>query len=225
MDLFSIAIDPEQYSKGDASKWIIDKGHQSIRSDTYWSVLKPVLSQIKPRNLLDIGAGSAWVYQRLNEIGSVDYEGIEPSVQSFNLALKNYPDLRIEKISFEGFYSANKYDAILAVMVLSHISNIDEFFVKIKMLLNMGGLCLVIIPEFYEDERQFKRNGKEYDVQILNENEYVDRSKNTKQFALADIVRKPNVYIECAEKHGLKLDSQKEFADNGFSTKTLLVFK
>ena len=225
MDLLSIASDPKQYSKGDASLWLTDKQHQENRSDIYWNVLKPILSQIKPKNVLDIGAGSAWVSQKLIEIGLINYEGIEPSLPGFNTARKKYPSLKIQNTSFENFSTASTYDAILAVMILSHINNIDEFFVKIKTLLNTDGACIIIIPEFYDDTRRFNRNGKEYDVQVLNKDEYVDRRRSSQHFALADIVRKPVLYIKSAENYGLILHSRLEFVDHGFSTKTLLVFR
>ncbi|MDR3558473.1 MAG: methyltransferase domain-containing protein [Candidatus Pacebacteria bacterium] len=227
MTLFELATNPEQYSTGDASEWVSDSQHQDTRSELYWAQIEPILLEFRPKKILDVGAGSGWLSKCLKKIDdAIEYEGLEPSSKNFLIATKTHPDVLIHDLCFEAFSTTKIYDAILGIMILSHIKDVGLFYDKIAGLLNENGICIVVVSEFYDDERRHKRNGKEYDVETIGDDAYVDKQKGIgARFAVADIVRKPSSYIEEAKKSGLRLFFKKEFSDKGFSVKMLLVFK
>lgn len=110
----------------------------------------PVLK--KNGKLLDIGCGSGY---RLNQLRTLGWEvyGVEPSSELANFGREKF-HLKIYQSSFEEakFYP-NEFDVVTLYHVLEHVSQPEEFLLKIHNTLKTDGELLVAIPNINSLER------------------------------------------------------------------------
>ena len=222
--LIDLASDPEQYSQGEATSWISDDSRQKVQQDRSWSAIDPIIPS-SCHSVLDIGCGSGWLAARLDNRGVERYAGIEPSSKNFKLARKEHPHLSISQITLESYESDVKFDCILAIMLLSHIKDIKASFTKIYGMLNDNGIFISILSAFHGEQDRLTRNGRSYEVEVIDEDQYVDRSINGTGYGIADINRRPEYYMRVADSAGFRLIKQAKIEDSGYSPKDLLVFE
>jgi SAM-dependent methyltransferase len=220
-NLFDQATDPEQYSKS-ATSWMADLDRQEKQREQFWSGIRPYIPA-HCRSILDIGSGSGWSADKSKAIGVRTWVGIEPSSNHFELARKLHPQFEMEKKTFELYETNLHFDCILAIMVFSHIGNIPAAFKKIHDLLNPGGVFISVLSAFHEGKDRCERRGRKYEVEVIDDDQYIDKS--IEGYGIADINRRPEYYVSKAEEAGLSLIKQDKIADSGYSAKDLLVFK
>ena len=109
-------------------------------------------------------------------------------------------------------------------MMMSHIPDVDLAFAKIYKLLNPGGICLVALSRFHPPENRLERNGRKYEVEEIDADQYIDKSTDGMGFGVADINRSPEYYARHAASAGFKVE-QTEFADAGYSLKLLFILR
>lgn len=221
--LFNLATDPKQYSEGEATSWMADEARQRAQHELYWNAIK---AYIPPhcRSVLDVGCGSGWAAEKLSGIGVIDYVGLEPSKKNFTVARQERPELKILQSTLGDYTTTQRFDCVLALMVMSHVANVDNALQTIHSLLNPGGVCIIVLSRFHPPEQRHERNGRKYEVEVIDPEQYVDRSVGGTGFGIADINRSPEYYLRLAVKNGFMAE-QTEFADQGYSPKLLLILK
>ena len=78
----------------------------------------------------------------MEKLDTVDIDVIEPN-QNMKMVLENTFSNYYEKI--EDIDSSVKYDLIIAIHVLDHVSDLNEFINKIQVLLKKGGKLMVVV--------------------------------------------------------------------------------
>lgn len=223
MKLFDLATSPEQYSNGEATSWMVDAVRQRVQNKLYWNAIKAHIPA-HCRSVLDIGCGSSWVVDRLSEIGVRDYVGLEPSSKNFEIACQEHPEFNILQTTLESYTPTQPFDCVLALMVMGHIANVDRALHAIHSLLNVGGVCIIALSRFHPPEQRQVRNGRKYEVEEIDPEQYVDRSIDGTGYGIVDINRSPAYYSRLAIKNGFLVE-QTEFADPGYSSKLLFILK
>lgn len=134
---------------------IDSNSEQSIR-DWYNSVipayeaeLKPYLSLMKDKSVLEIGCGIGGLLNYLIKIGHKSYFGIDQSSEQINICRKYVTDKVVEKEASE-FLNENKikYDFIIMFDLIEHIQK-DKIIPLLKLLinsLNKNGKILIRTP-------------------------------------------------------------------------------
>ncbi len=219
--LIDQATDPEQYSSGRAVTWISDDARQQKQQESFWNAIKPFI-KIPCKSALDIGCGSGWSEKKFSELGS-DWTGLEPSSGHFQNAKEANPGSKIFNTTFDGFNEVGSYDCVIAIMVFSHIKEVSDAFRKIHSLLNAGGVFIMINSTFHEGKERLERNGRTYAVEVIDDDQYVDKAI-VGAYGIADINRRSEYYIAQAGECGLSLFKHATIADEGYSPKELLVF-
>jgi SAM-dependent methyltransferase len=221
ISLFIQATDPEQYSKG-ATSWMADLDRQEKQREQFWNGIRPYIP-VNCRSILDIGSGSGWSADKSKAIGIAKWVGIEPSSHHFELAKKLHPQFEMEQKTFEDYKTDLHFDCIIAIMVFSHIGDVSIVFKKIHDLLNLGGIFISVHSTFHEDGSRYERRGRKYEVEVIDSDQYIDKS--IEGYGISDINRRPEYYVKIAKAAGLSLIKQDKIADSGYSAKDLLVFK
>ncbi|MCC7160607.1 class I SAM-dependent methyltransferase [Candidatus Nomurabacteria bacterium] len=222
--LIDFATNPEQYSTGEATSWIDDENRQKEQRERFWNAIKDFIPS-HCNSVFDIGCGSGWLAEFLFKLGVKKYEGIEPSLRNYNIAKEKNSNLQIFRNSLEDSDLESTFDCVVAIMMLSHLKDVDNSFRKIYELLNDNGIFIVVLSAFHEEYDRYQRNGRTYEVEIIDEDQYVDRSVNNTSYGIADINRRPEYYIKKANEAGLSLLKYTKIEDIGYSPKDLLVFK
>ena len=119
------------------------------RSDWKWERLKPQLSSLKGRRVLDIGCGNGYHCWRMLAESPQLVVGIEPSVL-FNLQFRaiqkylNRAEIHLLPIGVEHLPDEMEwFDTVLSMGVLYHRKSPIDHLLQLKSLLTSGGeLCL-----------------------------------------------------------------------------------
>lgn len=114
-------------------------------SDWKWQRLKPHISSLQNRKLLDVGCGSGYHCWRMAGEGAAEVLGIDPTVLYFcqYLAVKSYcPTLpvwfstaRLEQLTSPAAY----FDSVFSMGVLYHQKSPLEHLLQLKRALRSGG--------------------------------------------------------------------------------------
>jgi cyclopropane fatty-acyl-phospholipid synthase-like methyltransferase len=192
------ATDPNQYDLQDIS-WL-EEGSDA-RTLQFWAYLQKHAPIWRARRVLDIGCGHAWLMHNMSATGAQSVLGIEPSANNRTLARARYPDLIVHGSTFEAFMAdPGSWDVLVAVMSLSHVGDIDDFFRKSYEMLAEDGQILAVVPDydyFAKPRRQYKIKTE----RISNDQYAVEITRPSG--TIADIVRKTSFYIEAAERVGM----------------------
>jgi len=219
--LIDLATDPEQYSAGRAATWMADDDRQRKQEENFWNAVKPFVNS-SCKSALDIGCGSGWSAEKFSILGA-KWTGLEPASSHFEMAKKKHPKSNIVNVTFEKFQTNESFDCIIAIMVFSHLKDVKATFDNLFRLLNKGGTFIMICSTFHDGPAKFERNGRKYQVDIIDENQYVDKAI-VGAYGIADINRKSEYYIDKAVSSGLSLFKHLKIEDIGYSPKELLVF-
>ena len=218
--LIDLATDPEQYSHGTAVTWLADDARQKKQQENFWNAISPFI-KTSCKSVLDIGCGSGWSAKKF-ELG-VDWVGLEPASSHFDVVKKINSEFNIINKTFEKYTTNNQFDCIVAIMVFSHIKDINSAFEKIYKLLSNGGMFIMMSSSFHDENSRYERNGRKYEVEVIDNNQYVDKAV-VGSYGIVDINRKSEYYISEAVSHGLSLFARSKVEDVGYSPKELLVF-
>lgn len=118
-----------------------------IRGKSNYSQISNILKRYlnKSYNILEIGAGSGGLlYQLIKEYKNS--RGIEPSSQFCKFAKTNY-NIILKNTGYELLNSAKKYNAVIAMDVIEHVSSPDNLMKTIKNLLKPGGISIIVTPD------------------------------------------------------------------------------
>lgn len=108
----------------------------------YQSYAEKIKSKIKNGKILEIGCGNGYLLQTLKENG-FDCYGVEPSPMAYNHA-KNILNLHVENGFFDNSSFFNqKFDVIIMVDVVEHISDMQKFIQQITTVLKPGGYIFI----------------------------------------------------------------------------------
>ena len=134
-----------------ANDWWSKNGKFKILHDIQPIRIKYILEALNKKNLnntkiLDIGCGGGLISEGLTKIGA-SVTGIDFIKENINIAKihakKN--NLKINYIvkNFEKEKIPSKYDVIIILEVLEHLSNWEEFLKKIKFNLKKNGVLII----------------------------------------------------------------------------------
>jgi len=219
--LIDLATDPEQYSSGRAVTWVNDDVRQKKQQENFWNAISPYI-KTTCKLALDIGCGSGWSAEKFSKFGS-KWEGLEPSSSHFEIAHKAHPELNILNKTFEEYGTDSHFDCVIAIMVFSHIKDVRTSFQKIFNLLNNSGIFIMICSSFHDEANRLERNGRKYEVEIMDDNQYADKAI-VGAYGIADINRKSEYYINEAVYGGFNLIKHLKVEDAGYSPKELFIF-
>ena len=106
----------------------------------------------KPR-ILDVGCSTGWLSAQLAEYGQVF--GTDISDGSIREARERYPDIEFECANFlKADLSDRTFDIVVAVNVLSCVSDQRAFVDRIGQLLRPGGYVYIATPNRFVYERR-----------------------------------------------------------------------
>ena len=134
-----------------ANDWWSKNGKFKILHDILPIRIKYILKVLNKKNLnntkvLDIGCGGGLVSEGLSKIGAT-VTGIDFIKQNIKVAKMHAKknNLKINYIvkDFEKEKITSKYDVIIILEVLEHLSNWEEFLKKIKLSLNKNGVLIM----------------------------------------------------------------------------------
>lgn len=112
-----------------------------VGSSHSWAIEK--LHQLSPeKSVLDIGSGSGAMGNELKARGITDLFAIEIDPNAAAAVKEIYKQVATDISAFEG----RKFDAILLMDILEHLSNPFEYLKKVSSLLNSGGFILISLP-------------------------------------------------------------------------------
>lgn len=108
---------------------------------------KRIQSTVKGcRRVLDIGCGSGWMAERLQQHGTEAY-GIDTSQAAIALASEKVDPSRLKcGTLMSARFEAGFFDAAVAVHVLEHVEDPVAFATEARRILKEGGILLLRIP-------------------------------------------------------------------------------
>jgi SAM-dependent methyltransferase len=127
-----------------ASEWANSLG------ESYVGAVISVIRNDSPRNILEIGGGSAWIASRLRErYSTASYVLVDPSVRDsaagVEVVLDYFPSSQLADRSF---------DLVLGFNVLEHVPDPLSFLRSIRRQLSANGRVILVYPDC---ERQLLR--------------------------------------------------------------------
>ncbi len=134
-----------------ANDWWSKNGKFKILHDIQPIRIKYILEALNKKNLnnikiLDVGCGGGLVSEGLSKIGAT-VTGIDFIKENINVAKihakKNNLKINYVVKNFEKEKIPSKYDVIIILEVLEHLSNWEEFLKKIKFNLKKNGVLII----------------------------------------------------------------------------------
>lgn len=141
----------------------------------------------KSSRILEIGSGSGVLVGLLKEDFS-NVDGIEPSRYFCDYAKEKY-DVDMKNISFEMLDGSKKYDAVVALDVIEHVTSPNDFMKVVGDILNDEGITIIVTPNkdsisakimgkkwwhirpphlFYFDDKSFNVLAKKYNFNFIS---------------------------------------------------------
>jgi SAM-dependent methyltransferase len=197
-DLHARAVDALQYDRPDID-WAPANRRDAVREEHIWSHLAPLAPTWRGRDVIDVGAGTGWLLERVLAAGARSACGIEPSARNVAAGRERHPGVDLIQATLEAFVPSRRFDLALLVMVLPNLGDLDRSFGAVRELLNPDGEVQALVTGFSRSPRQWEVARAE-----LGPQEYsvlLDHPRG----ALADVIRDPTLYVEAAERQGLAL--------------------
>jgi len=113
-------------------------------------VMEDVTGLSKKDNVLEIGCNDGSFLERLKKRGYDNIFGIEPTKDSFDLAVNSGLDINNSFFTNDMAHNAYKkesFDAVITRQVLEHISDLHDFLKGIDFLLKKDGTLVVEVPD------------------------------------------------------------------------------
>ncbi len=161
IDKFPIAKLSEIYPSNYYS-FKVQKKNLALRVKEYLDkrVFKKVLAEFdkKPINILDIGGGSGWlldiiksIYSNVNITQVVDIDENAKQIAESNGHLFFHGPI-------EHFESETKFDLVLMLNLIEHISDPRGTLLQIEKMMNKGGIVLIKTPNTESLDARFFKN-------------------------------------------------------------------
>ena len=150
-------------SHSNTSKDLISKIYQRARKKAIENKFNLVRDRSKGERLLEIGSGNGEFlsYCRHNNL---IVNGIEPSKQARNMAIKNF-DLKIFEEDQLKNWESESFDSITMWHVLEHVYDLNDRVSEMKRLLKQDGKVFIAVPNCASyDAEKYKEDWAAYDV-------------------------------------------------------------
>jgi len=105
-----------------------------------------LLGDLRNKKILDVGCGNGVIsleYAKKNNLTLIDISTNMLELAKANAQSKGIDNINYFRGSIEEFDSPEKYDAIIAIGLLSHVSSINGTIVKLKSLLKNNGNLII----------------------------------------------------------------------------------
>lgn len=100
-------------------------------------------SKREPINILEIGSGTGSLLYSLNKLG-YNVLGIEPNRAAYNLALQNYPNIKVINSYFNAkMLNNNNFDVIILYDVIEHLEPNNKLFKEISDFMTDNMVLLI----------------------------------------------------------------------------------
>jgi SAM-dependent methyltransferase len=141
------------------------------RGQAFRRAVAPVIGDLQPRRVLDVGSGKGFYLERWGEMGATDVSGSDLSPSAVDELRARFPDSRFTTMDIgaplpEGL--AGEFDAVSAFDVLFHVIDDEDYlraFRNLAQLLRPGGIA--VFSEYLAEGRTrraeawVKRTGEE----------------------------------------------------------------
>lgn len=142
------AVDDTQY---------LESAEQRAQSN-YQQIIRDIKQYSTGNKLFEFGAGSGGLVGLLKK-DHYEVEGLEPNQSFCDFARENY-GVTIQPIGYEDLNTNKKYNTIIAIDVIEHVSSPNHFMAKIASLLEPEGIAIIGTPK--TDSAMAKLMGKKW---------------------------------------------------------------
>jgi len=104
------------------------------------STLK-ILGNVKGKKVLDYGCGSG-IYTKILVNGGANVKGFDISKEMLKIAIKENPDVELKIGSGYKIPFNEKFDIVLASLVVHYMKDWDKMFREVRRVLNNGGVFI-----------------------------------------------------------------------------------
>ncbi|MEK9169958.1 MAG: class I SAM-dependent methyltransferase [Patescibacteria group bacterium] len=119
---------------------------QRFLIENFYQTLLQIISDLKPKTILDAGCGEGFTLARLknNRIGE-RLEGIEYSLEAISLGKKMYPSISIKQGDIYALpYNDNSFDLVICSEVLEHLEHPEKALTEVIRVSKK--YCLLSVP-------------------------------------------------------------------------------
>ncbi len=174
----------------------------SVRMEYVFSVINQHFKSAKNLQVIDVGSGGGLVAESMAKAGHV-VTGLDANAHNIKAATQHakHSGLKIDykNITVEEYVkSGKKYDVVLCLEVIEHVSNPEIFVRNVSRLLEKGGVLIF---------STINRTKKAYLLAVLMA-EYILRWVPQKTHDYSKFI-KPSEFVRMLEGTGLKLDELK----------------
>jgi len=158
-------LSDDYISHSDLKRGITERLYHFARTYMLRKKLRLIRSENgqKPGKILDIGCGTGYFPAFMKQNGW-DASGVEVSGKAREYAISKF-GLEVIPPDKTGLLPGNSYDCITLWHVMEHLYDPDNWFEKIKHLLNDNGACIIALPNSESsDAKSFKQHWAAYDV-------------------------------------------------------------
>jgi 2-polyprenyl-3-methyl-5-hydroxy-6-metoxy-1,4-benzoquinol methylase len=191
------ALNPLQYDSSDVH-WETEGSLHSPNRRLFLEYLRPPLSEVAGKRVIDIGCGQGWLSTEVIRSGGRPL-GIDPSVRCLSTARFLNPDLELRQESLQSFHTIERFDTAFMIMVENFLE-VRTIFTKVRQLLQPGGQFILIVADF---ERSIKGLDHKVEYEVVSEDAVALRVECPDRFGvLCDIHHPLASYIQVAGDTG-----------------------
>lgn len=140
------ATDPQQYDSPELD-WRIGGNTNDPSRLFFRNFLQPELEDLKGKSVLDIGSGVGQLFPMLQEFGTSDIHGLEPSKRNVDYSRGLYPSVKIHEGALQSFAPEKLFDVTICIMAFEHILDIKDAFSRIANLTKPSGTFYLMIGD------------------------------------------------------------------------------
>ncbi len=197
------ATSPTQYDDADMN-WAHEGDYNSPVRTWMREYVEPIIEEVKPLSVLDVGSGTGWLARTVFEHGATTYVGIDPSERNCREASATYPQGRFVVSGIEDYQTDLKFDLIACLMATEHIDDLAATFRKWHGMLNPNALLLIVAA----GKQAFTMERFGYHIEIQDEgDETVVRTLRSSYPSTTDIIRDVKRFNEIATNEDFILRS------------------
>ncbi len=181
-----------------------------------WSQMERLLTDLKGKEVLDLGCGYGWHARYAVEQGAIHVIGIDGSQKMLDKAMELTNDTRIEyKLEDMEMYqpAENEFDIVISNLALHYISDLEKIYEKVYQALKNGGYFVFNIehPVFTSgcNQQFIEDNG----TKLWPIDNYFIEEKRTTIFLGKEVVKYHHTLttiLNCLIKCGFRIDAIEE---------------